>query len=168
MTIKYLLVSLIIISLVGCKSAKVYNKKVDQFGLTHIEPEGITRSYYQNGQLAFEGEYKSGKPIGTHVYFYKNGQISRKAKPIKKGGWVLENFSKNGQHLLTETIYSETKYKINFKDNYLHSIELNEKIAPVGDLFSGEIRIYNKEGFLLKKIMAKDGKSKVIYERKVD
>ncbi len=156
---------LLIVSVSGCHYPSVQKSKVDEFGLISTESEGITKSYYANGQLAFEGEYKHGKAVGEHIYYYENGQISRKGTCKKDGSMTIANFSQDGQHLLTETIYQESKYKINFKNGYLYSVELNDKATAPGDLLSAEIRVYNPEGFLIKKIKVKNGKDKLIYEK---
>ena len=52
------------------------------------KPEGTWISYYNNGQIASKGTYKNGKLEGPHVIYYSNGKLSEKGtyKNGKKEG----------------------------------------------------------------------------------
>ena len=65
-----------------CQCTKVTRYKD---GLLH----GISQEWYTDGKLKFQGNYLSGKPQGTHIYYYPNGKPSVKIEfengtPVKK------------------------------------------------------------------------------------
>jgi hypothetical protein len=39
------------------------------------ELEGVYRSYYENGNLSFEGVYLNGRPDGVIKYYFENGSV---------------------------------------------------------------------------------------------
>lgn len=56
--------------------------------------DGIWKSYYKNGKLAFIGEYNEGEAKGKHIYFYMNGIQKKSGKYLggeKHGKWFEYN-----------------------------------------------------------------------------
>ena len=63
-----------------------------------IGKDAIEKTWYQNGQLEFEGSYSYGKKHGTHRWWYENGQLEFEEyyKYGKKHGF-FKGWWKNGQ-----------------------------------------------------------------------
>ncbi|MDX1348738.1 MAG: hypothetical protein R3279_00750 [Putridiphycobacter sp.] len=70
---------------------------------------GIWKAYYQNGVLAFEGEFDEGQPKGKHKYYHENGVLKSKGKysaGAKHGLW--KNYSTKGETIeLLEYYYGQ-------------------------------------------------------------
>ena len=49
---------------------------------------GKWRTYFSNGKLESEGEYKNGKKIGTWIYYHETGQF--REEKIFKNGRILK------------------------------------------------------------------------------
>ena len=66
--------------------------------------EGISETFFQNGQLESRGTYKKGERHGLYEYYYKNGQVWEKSnfKNGKKDG-LSQNFDEDGN--LTKADY---------------------------------------------------------------
>jgi len=71
-------------------------KETGQFTLGY--KNGIWKSYYKNGKLAFIGEFDEGQPKGKHTYFHNNGvkkQIGKYQAGLKQGNW--KTYNKQGE-----------------------------------------------------------------------
>ena len=69
------------------------------FGIDRYEKEilikkidGITKEYYKNGKLKYEGEYFYGKKWNGKIYDYNNNKIYE----IKNGKGFIKEFSNEG------------------------------------------------------------------------
>ena len=40
------------------------------------KPDGPYKSYYENGQIQYEGTFKDGKPDGPYKFYHDNGPVS--------------------------------------------------------------------------------------------
>ncbi|MDA7803462.1 hypothetical protein N8987_02650 [Crocinitomix sp.] len=63
-------------------------KEVGSYSLGY--QNGVWRSYYKNGKIAFVGEYNEGEPVGKHVYYYQSGLTKKEGKYLggeKHGKW---------------------------------------------------------------------------------
>ena len=69
---------------------------------------GVSKSYYKNGQLKSEGNFKDNKQDGQWRWYYDNGQLKKKVyyKEGKEDG-LSDFYYKNGQ----------LKKKVNYKDD---------------------------------------------------
>jgi len=71
-------------------------KEIGQYTLGY--KNGIWKSYYKNGKLAFVGLFDEGQPKGKHIYYHKNGvknQVGKYQAGLKNGNW--KTFNKNGE-----------------------------------------------------------------------
>ena len=75
---------------------------------------GISKSYYKNGQLKSEGNFKNNKQDGQWRSYYDNGRLKSKVyyKDGKEDG-LYEEYYENGQ----------LKYKRNYKDGELDGLD---------------------------------------------
>ena len=83
-------------------------------GITYVKGEtkaftGIIKSYYENGNLESEGNFKDGKLEGLSKLYYENGilQIEVSYKNGKIDG-IMRNYYKNGD-LIAEHYYKDGK-----------------------------------------------------------
>ncbi|UDQ98463.1 hypothetical protein AAEX28_16005 [Lentisphaerota bacterium WC36G] len=131
---------------------------VDDDGLIAMDDNCLNKFYYKNGQLAFIGEMKNEKPIGEHIYYYENGNISRKSI-FKNDCWVMSNYEEDGRHVMTQTIYPDSKYLFGFKNGHLKLIWISDDddFSPM-EGFSGVINEYDAEGNLTKHKVLINGK----------
>lgn len=86
-------------------------KEVGSFTMGY--QDGVWKSYYKNGKLAFEGEYNEGEPVGKHLYYHQNGITSLVGKYLggqKHGKWRA--YDKMGI-IIQELVYKRGElYKI--------------------------------------------------------
>jgi antitoxin component YwqK of YwqJK toxin-antitoxin module len=71
-------------------------KETGQYTLGY--KNGIWKSYYKNGKLAFIGLFDEGQPKGKHIYYHKNGvkkQVGKYQAGLKNGNW--KTFNENGE-----------------------------------------------------------------------
>lgn len=67
--------------------------KIDNRGVLN----GSFRSYYENGQLAYKGEYKDGLKIGKHLQYYEDGKLKDE---------FLYEIRKDNEHLVDKKKYA--------------------------------------------------------------
>jgi antitoxin component YwqK of YwqJK toxin-antitoxin module len=56
---------------------------------------GLWKSYYNNGQLSFEGEFIEDNPNGHHVWYWPNGNKKKEGNysmGLKDGEWTKYNY----------------------------------------------------------------------------
>lgn len=78
------------------------------------EKNGVWRSYYLNGKIAFVGVYDEGEPKGKHTYYHDNGIKKMQGKYVggeKHGMW--RTFNRNGEIIETIQYKRGEVYKIN-------------------------------------------------------
>lgn len=71
-------------------------------------------SYYQNGTLAFEGEFDEGQPKGKHKYYHENGVLKSVGKHkagARHGIW--RNYNAKGETIELLEYYYGTIIKLN-------------------------------------------------------
>ncbi len=71
-------------------------KEVGQYTLGY--KNGVWKSYYKNGKLAFVGLFDEGQPKGKHIYYHKNGvkkQVGKYQAGMKNGNW--KTFNESGE-----------------------------------------------------------------------
>jgi antitoxin component YwqK of YwqJK toxin-antitoxin module len=76
--------------------------------------EGLWKTYYANGTLAYQGNYIQGNPDGKHIYYYDDGKIQEEqnyVNGIKEKNWY--KFNEEGQLFLTITYQNDIETKIN-------------------------------------------------------
>jgi len=107
-------------------------------GITYVKGEtkaftGIIKSYYENGNLESEGNFKDGKLNGLSKLYYENGNLKSEAnfKDDKLEG-LSKEYYENG-NISTEA---------NFKD----------------DKLEGLLKLYYENGYLIAQYYYKDGK----------
>ena len=108
------------------------NKQIQEtyaMGVYH----GPYQSYYQSGQLKLEGQYQDGTMEGAWTKYYESGQIME----------VVEMHANQENGPFIE--YYETG-KLKAEGTYLE-----------GDNEDGELRLYNEEGVLEKKMQCDAG-----------
>ena len=83
-------------------------------GITYVKGEtkaftGIIKSYYENGNLESEGNFKDGKLNGLSKLFYENGNLKSEAnfKDDKLEG-LLKLYYENG-YLIAQYYYKDGK-----------------------------------------------------------
>ena len=140
---------------------------------------GKVKDIFNNGQISYEGKYKSGLKSGSFITYYNNGQVKKQANFIKgniegkveefhkngnikrrieyKNGildGVVENFREDGKLIHMET----------WKDKDLHGFfkTYDEKYGSVSTGYfnnrheSGEWKTYDKNGVLVSKLVFDD------------
>jgi antitoxin component YwqK of YwqJK toxin-antitoxin module len=61
---------------------------------------GLSKSFYDSGQIKAEGSFKEAKEDGEWKYFYENGKIKESGpfvNGIKTGIWTLYNDQGDGE-----------------------------------------------------------------------
>ena len=89
---------------------------------------GKVKDIFNNGQISYEGKYKSGLKSGSFITYYNNGQVKKQANFIKgniKG--KVEEFHKNGNvkssYLVKDGAFSDGLFKVYDKDGYIEKFE---------------------------------------------
>lgn len=123
--------------------------------ITH-NGNGKIKSYYDNGQLAFEVEEKDGLYEGDYVRYHSNGEIWTKSKNTHDlDDGVEEEYFENGQ------LYTKANYhmgRINgWYTEYSKNGKLFKKIHYVEGTRHGWAYYYNEKGKLKFSIYYKDG-----------
>ena len=119
--------------------------------------EGVHLSYYENGQLKWEGNYKDDKQDGEWLHYYESGQLFAK-----------ENY-KDGKREGEQLVYHSDGYleiSMNYKDGkregeflmYHENGQLEIKSNYKDDNAEGEFLKYHRNGQLQFKRNYKDGK----------
>lgn len=108
------------------------------------------KSFFDNGKIARELEYKNGDLINTYNEYYSNGQLENKMyfTDDEYDGVDIEYYA-NGK------VRSESKYQIGvlqgLSKNYYENGKLKEEINYKNGRRSGEAKFYNENGKLTKK-----------------
>jgi hypothetical protein len=78
-------------------SEEYFNQCDDEGNFKNDKPEGLWKSYHENGQLWEEGNFKDGKKEGLWKMYYENGQLWEEGnfKDGKKEG-LLKGYYENG------------------------------------------------------------------------
>jgi antitoxin component YwqK of YwqJK toxin-antitoxin module len=58
--------------------------------------EGITKTYYESGQLEWEGNYKDGKREGIGREYYQSGQLKEEAYIMNRALISQKKYDENG------------------------------------------------------------------------
>ena len=90
-----------VITFISCKTVMI-NKEATTYadGITYLKQDmslvnGIVKEYFENGWLSYEGNYKDGKEVGVHKYYYDE---------FKVGDLASERIFNDGQ-LVSEKVY---------------------------------------------------------------
>lgn len=127
-------------------SSCVEEKKVEYYsnGAKKIEAEvnmngefdGVFKSFYEGGQLAYEGEYKEGHRIGKHIQYYEDGKIMDEFKyELRIGEEVLIEKKKYAPDGL---IYL---HAVNVERNF--DIDILDKEIALGDTVTVSVKLKN-------------------------
>lgn len=68
---------------------------------------------YENGQIAFKGEFLNGLAVGKHKWYHHNGQIELEGKyqsDTKQGDWI--RYNENGEELIKITYKNGIEIKV--------------------------------------------------------
>jgi len=103
--------------------------------------EGPYLSYYQNGKLAFTGLYQNNSMEGIWERFYESGQLMEKV--------TFSNNQENGPFVE----YNENG-SIKTEGTYVN-----------GDNEDGELKMYDKNGMLIRKMQCDNGMCKTIWKK---
>lgn len=124
--------------------------------------EGVTKRYYENGQLAFEGEMKSFQKNGICKYYHENGQlkiIGNWKSDIPHG--IFKRYNKKGN------LEAEGKYEQGYRVGLFKGYYTNGKLAVESNWKNGELKdinYYDKNMKIVDKINWKDEKKVNILE----
>lgn len=117
--------------------------------------EGNCITYYDNGQVLRDEIWKAGKLEGKYTSFHENGKLKAKGvhkKHMKVGEWKY--YDEKGELTGIEK-HSNWKGDV-FIDNLIITYYVNnqpdevQKGTYINDLEEGSIKLYNKNGKLIK------------------
>jgi len=124
---------------------------------------GLSKQYYDNGQLEIIINYKNGKKDGLSEYWFKSGKFSgiRNYKNGKLDG-LLEEWYENG------ILYGKGYYKNNkrdglFETRYING-QLEDRINYKNGKFNGLFEEWYDNGQLSLRCYYKNGKLNGLYE----
>ena len=127
--------------------------------------DGIYKGYYPNGVLKIESVYKNGQRNGWHKEYYKNGKLEWEAqyKEGKEHGWFRE-YLENG------VLIAEGYYREGIQDSiakfYYKNGEIEREQEFVNGTMNGLFRSYHKNGQLSMDAIYKN--DSVTYYKKFD
>lgn len=101
---------------------------------------GVWQGFYDNNQLEIEGKYVNNEMVGVWKRFYPTGQLMEEV-----------TFAKNSENGPFVEFYENGNLKA--KGNYLE-----------GDYEHGELKLYNEEGELERKMECKKGRCVTIWK----
>ena len=152
------------------KKKEFEEKKWETCGLKISEIEGdkeikdgLCETYYENGQLEEEGNYKNGKKDGLWKEYYENGQLSSEEefKDDKRDG-LRKSYYENGQ------LEEEGNYKNGKKDGlwkeYYENGQLSSEEEFEDDKRDGLWKSYYENGQLQFEVYYKDGKKNGLFK----
>lgn len=136
----------IFFAIVAYLTSCVEEKRVEYYssGTKKIEAEinkkdeldGVFKSFYEGGQLAYEGEYRQGHRIGKHIQYYEDGKIMDELKyELRNGGEVLIEKKKYAPDGL---IYL---HAVNVERNF--DIDVLDKEIALGDTVTVSVKLKN-------------------------
>lgn len=95
-------------------------KEVGSFTLNFKNGDWV--SYYDNGNILFEGEFDEGQPKGKHLTYYDDGRLKSKGKyraGMKQGKWTYYNVRSE----VIEVLYFERGILIRINGERIHHFE---------------------------------------------
>lgn len=123
----------------------------------------VRETFYNNGRIMHEIEFKNGEKSGRWEFFYKNGQL--------KSSINYNRGEKNGEYLYYYK-HGDLKFRINFrsgeKSGLFESFHKNGELKFKGNYYDGmkqgSFEKYNSFGELKKRINFYDDKPEVLDE----
>lgn len=104
--------------------------------------EGLFKEYSSNGKLYQEGTYHNNSMTGVWKTYYDTGELKEEVMFVDNNeNGPFRQYYKNGK----------VKYEGTYKD---------------GNFEEGEMKLYNEEGILIKKLDCKKGKCNTIWVKK--
>ncbi len=174
-------VNLLIVLSFVVASFTAYSQKTNQFD-ANGKRDGIWRKFYDNGDLRYEGEFKSGKEVGTFTFynqgssypaivkifskksdtasvkFYNKSRIKTKGKMVGKkrvGKWIY--YFSDGKRIFSEENYVDGMLEGVVK-NYYDNGNLTEETYYKGGKKHGSSKIYTENGVLIEDVNYANGK----------
>jgi antitoxin component YwqK of YwqJK toxin-antitoxin module len=89
------------------------NDHIEEGSYVGGEKNGIWRWFYFQDELAFEGEFNMGVPVGRHKLWYQNGQLKERGlyeSGVKEGDW--QYYDEIGTLKMTINFKSGEMYKV--------------------------------------------------------
>lgn len=104
--------------------------------------EGPFKEYFKNGNLYQEGIYKNNSMTGVWKTYYETGELKEEVSFVDNNeNGPFKEYHKNGK----------TKYEGTYKD---------------GDHEEGEMKVYNEDGEIIKKLDCKKGICNTVWIKK--
>lgn len=117
--------------------------------------EGNCITFYDNGQIWKDEIWKNGKLEGKYTAFHENGKLKAKGifkKDMKVGEWVYYNDKGQKEGVEKHSNWKGDVFIDNLEITYYVNDQPDEvlKGTYINDLEEGIIRMYNKNGKLIR------------------
>jgi antitoxin component YwqK of YwqJK toxin-antitoxin module len=122
-----------------------------------LNPNGLNRYYYPNGQVSSEGSMRDGKPDGYWKTYYDNGKLKSEGNRKDFQLDSLWKFYTEEGKLSLEFDYKNGK-KNGYKKTYNKEGHVDVEELYADDVKQGYTNYYYKEGTLWKKIPFEKGR----------
>ncbi len=128
--------------------------------------DGYRKLYREDGSLEIHENYLSGAFQGEFTSYYPNGKLNVIGKYLNNEMTGLWKRYYDSGELMEETLFSENEENGPFKEYYKNGKIKTEGTYLNGPHEHGELRMYDENGIIVKKMNCDNGVCHTIWESK--